>query len=243
MADVNTTTMTHEVENLRRSFESTVNVEENDRDKNTLTIESNTNLQSSTPVATSSAPGVLATATHPSKTDSKRKNRESSSHTNLSGNNPEPKRSRLNPKQITPVIMTEIQPNAMPTDQAQTTDQQTTQMVPSRSTHDLEDTEVDHFERYVTANQLPFYRAARCKMLAHGRLACRLAYYDLCQSELLSPYVLSYRPTPPQRIELTPTKITEWKDSIIQCEQSMLLVTIHTDYQTTQKPGIRLRPV
>ncbi len=224
MAMVKETTVTEEVNSLRQSFESTVSVEDNKRDQN-LNVSSKR--QSSTVTATSSAPGALATANQPPKADSKRKSRESSSHTDISGQNPESKISRL----ILPaciaqsVEMVENNQDATPIDEAQMTNQHQNQAVTDRPTTDLEDTETDDFERYLTVNQLPFYRAARRKMLAHARLARRLVFYDLGQSELLSPYKLMYRPTPPQGIELKPFEIAEWKDSIIQYEQSMLLIT------------------
>ncbi len=42
----------------------------------------------------------------------------------------------------------------------------------------------------------------------------------------LAPIECVYRPTPPQGITMTPTEIGTWKSMIVQCEQSMLSITL-----------------
>ncbi len=84
----------------------------------------------------------------------------------------------------------------------------------------------DGFKQFLTNQQLPFYLAARRRILAHSRLIIRVSFLNKCISESLAPTEMVYRPTPPQGIDMTPTEIGAWKSTIVQCGQSMLSIAI-----------------
>lgn len=82
------------------------------------------------------------------------------------------------------------------------------------------------FEPFLSDNQLPYYREARKKALAHQRMVIRLQYLINCKDNNLTPTEVVYRPAPPQGINLTPAEITVWKSKVTECEKIMLNLMI-----------------